>query len=67
LKITEAPTKEIAIGMKISDFAMLPQPIRSVSCAASSPNAVDAAGTTISHSMLLRSASQNFASANIWE
>jgi hypothetical protein len=62
LKITEAPTKEIAIGMKISDLAMLPQLIRSVSCAARSPKAVDAAGTTRSQSMLLRMASQNFAS-----
>ena len=53
--------------MKISDFAILPQPIRSVSCAASRPKAVDAAGTTTSHSMLLRIDSQNFASENINE
>ncbi len=32
--------------MKISDFAMLPHQIRSVSCATSSPNIVASAGTT---------------------
>lgn len=58
--MTEAPTKEIAMGMKISDFAMLPQEMRSVSCAARRPKAVETAGTTISHSRLLRIASQNF-------
>jgi hypothetical protein len=52
--------------MKISDFAMLPHLMRSVSCAARSPKAVAAAGTTISHSMLLRIDSQNFGSPNIW-
>ena len=64
--MTEAPTKEIAIGMKTSDLARLPQAIRSVSCAARSPKAVAAAGTTISQSMLLRMASQNFGSLTIW-
>ena len=48
--------------MKISDLATPPQAIRSVSCATSSPKAVEAAGTTISHSMLLRRASQNLGS-----
>ncbi len=51
--------------MKISDFASAPQRIRSVSCATSRPSAVAAAGTTISHSMLLRMASQNFGSPNM--
>ncbi len=49
--------------MKISDLAMLPQQIRSVSCAARRPKIVASAGTTISHSMLLRIDSQNFGSA----
>ena len=53
--------------MKISDLAILPHEIRSVSCAASNPQAVEAAGTTISHIMLLRIASQNFGSSIIWE
>ena len=52
--------------MKISDLAKLPQAIRSVSCAASRPKAVDIAGTTTSHSMLLRIASQNLGSPIIW-
>ena len=43
--MTDAPTNEIAIGMKISDLAILPQEIRSVSCATNNPNAVEAAGT----------------------
>ena len=64
--MTEAPTKEIAIGMKISDLAMLPHLMRSVSWAARSPKAVEAAGTTISQSMLLLIASQNFGSETIW-
>jgi hypothetical protein len=66
LKITAAPTKEIAIGMKISDLAMLPHLIRSVSCAARRPKAVAAAGTIRSHRKLLRTASQNLSSPNIW-
>ena len=41
--MTDAPTKEIAIGMKISDLAILPQLIRSVSWAAIRPKAVDIA------------------------
>ena len=57
----------MAIGMKISDLAMLPQEIRSVSWATSRPKAVDAAGTTISHSMLFFIASQNFGSETIRE
>ncbi len=60
--MTEAPTKLIAIGMKISDLANDPHFSRSVSCAASSPKAVAPAGTTTSHSMLLRMDSQNFVS-----
>ncbi len=55
------------MGMKISDFATLPHQMRSVSCAASNPNAVDIAGTTISHNMLFFIDSQNLLSPNIWE
>ena len=65
LNMTEAPTNDMAIGMKTSDLARLPQAIRSVSCAASRPKAVEAAGTTISQSRLFRMASQNFGSASI--
>ena len=61
--MTEAPTKEIAIGMKIRDLAILPHQMRSVSCAASRPNIVASAGTTTSHIMLLRIDSQNLGSA----
>ncbi len=52
-QITEAPMKLIAIGMKIIALAKLPQRTASVSCAASSPKKVEAAGTISSHSMLL--------------
>ena len=48
--------------MKISDLARLPHQIRSVSWAASRPNAVESAGTTSSHRKLLRIASQNLGS-----
>ena len=54
------------MGMKIKDLAAVPQAIRSVSCATSRPAAVDAAGTTISQSILLRNASQNLGSESIW-
>ena len=61
--MTAAPTKEMAIGMKISDLAMLPQRTRSESWAARSPNSVDMAGTMMSHRKLFFSASQNFGSS----
>lgn len=61
-QITPAPTKLMAMGMKISDLPKLPHPMRSVSWAASSPNSVDGAGTTASRSMLLTRLSRNFAS-----
>ena len=54
------------MGIKISDFAILPQEMRSVSCAASKPKPVEAAGTTKSQSILLRMLSQNLGSANIF-
>jgi len=56
---------EIAIGMKIRDLAADPHEIRSVNCATRRPAAVEAAGTTINQRRLLRTASQNFDSANI--
>ena len=56
--MTEAPTNEIAIGMKISDFAMLPHQRRSASVAMISPNAVDNSGTMISQPRLFSAACQ---------
>ena len=53
---------EIAIGMKINDFARLPHRIRSVSAAAIRPKNVLAAGTNNSHRKLLPIDSRNFAS-----
>ena len=64
-QITAAPTKEIAIGMKISDFAMLPHQIRSVSAAAIRPKTVESAGTNKSHRKLLKIDSRKPASPNI--
>ena len=61
-QITPAPTKLMAMGMKISDLPMLPHFNRSVSCAAISPNSVDSAGTTSSQTRLLRMDSRNLPS-----
>ena len=49
----EAPTNEIAIGMKISDLAMLPHHRRSASTAMIRPKAVAKNGTMISQTRLL--------------
>ena len=61
-QITPAPTKLMAMGMKISDLPMLPHFSRSVSCAASRPNSVDRAGTTSSQAMLFSMDSRNLPS-----
>ena len=61
-QMTPAPTKLMAIGMKISDLPILPHFRRSVSCAAISPNNVDNAGTTSSQTRLLRIDSRNLPS-----
>ncbi|MNW03044.1 hypothetical protein D3C71_1989240 [compost metagenome] len=61
-QITEAPTKEIAIGMKIRLFAILPHHMRSVSTAMTRPKKVQAAGTTASQRMLLKIDWRNCAS-----
>ena len=63
-QMTLAPTKEIAIGMKIRVLAMLPHQMRSVSTAMTSPRKVQAAGTTTSHSMLLKIDLRNSRSPN---
>src|SRR5690606_8213249 len=49
-----APTNEIAIGMKMSDLAILSQRTRSASTATVRPKAVLRKGTTINQAMLLR-------------
>ncbi len=53
-QMTEAPTKEIAIGMKTMLLAILPHQMRSVMTAMTRPKKVQAAGTTASHRMLLK-------------
>ena len=53
-QMTLAPTKEMASGRKIRLLAMVPHQILSVSTAMTSPRKVQAAGTTASHSRLLR-------------
>ncbi|MNY38482.1 hypothetical protein D3C86_1731120 [compost metagenome] len=53
-QMTEAPTKEIAIGMKTMDLAMLPHQMRSVMTAMTRPKKVQAAGTTASQRILLK-------------
>ncbi|MNW15113.1 hypothetical protein D3C71_2135280 [compost metagenome] len=53
-QMTAAPTKEIAIGMKISVLAMLPHQMRSVKAAMTSPKKVASAGTTSSQRKLLK-------------
>ena len=58
-QITLAPTKEIAIGMKISVLAILPHQMRSVRKAMTSPKKVASAGTTSSQRMLLKIDSRN--------
>ncbi len=64
-QITAAPTKEIAIGMKIRDLAILPHQMRSVSTAMIRPKKVAAAGTTSSQRKLLKIDSRNWLSPNI--
>jgi hypothetical protein len=54
-----APTKEIAIGMKMRDLAMLPQRILSAKTAINNPNAVLKLGTTKIQSRLFRTDSKN--------
>ncbi len=49
-----APTKEMAIGRKISDLAMFSPFDRSASTATPSPRAVDSVVTTMTHQMLLK-------------
>lgn len=53
-QMTAAPTKEIAIGMKISVLAILPHQMRSVSAAMIRPKKVESAGTTRSQRKLLK-------------
>ena len=57
--MTEAPTNEIAIGMKISDLAILPHQSRSASTAMIRPNAVAKDGTMMSQPRLFSADRQN--------
>ena len=50
--MTPAPTNEIAIGIKIIDFAIVPHQILSARLAIINPKAVLKVGTTINHPRL---------------
>src|SRR5204863_4388177 len=63
-QITEAPTNEIAIGMKISDLAILPHQSRSASTAMTSPNDVANSGTTNSQARLFSADCQKMVSVS---